>query len=136
MRAGHPLSKGEVTPENYSSGRHVAISRAGSATARVDEALHALGLDRQIVTSVDAFSTALALARSTDLIASVPERHTEGLRYGLHGFRLPFPVPEITVSLIWHPRMDADQGHLWLRGCIREVCAKIAEPAQVRAVSS
>ena len=40
-------------------------------------------------------ATALALARATDLIASVPERHTGNLRDGLHSFALPVPVPQI-----------------------------------------
>ncbi len=42
---------------------------------------------------------------------------------GLFSFPLPFPAPEITVSLLWHPRMDADPAHRWLRSCVREVCA-------------
>jgi hypothetical protein len=35
---------------------------------------------------------------------------------------LPFAVPEVTVSLLWHPRMDGDLAHRWLRSCVREVC--------------
>ena len=124
VREGHELSKGKVTPVAYAAGRHVSIARGRSESGRVDEALRGLGLERQVVTSVDGFSMALALTRATDLITTVPERHTEGLRDGLQSFALPFAVPEITVSLIWHPRMDADQGHIWLRGCIRKVCAK------------
>jgi DNA-binding transcriptional LysR family regulator len=38
--------------------------------------LEAVGAGREIVTIVGGFSTALALARASDLIASVPERHT------------------------------------------------------------
>jgi hypothetical protein len=38
--------------------------------------LRPLGLEREIVTIGGGFSTALALARASDLIASVPERHT------------------------------------------------------------
>ena len=72
---------------------------------------------------VGGFSAALALARASDLIASVPERHTEGLRAGLHVFPLPFALPRLTISLLWHPRLDADPAHRWLRGCVREVCA-------------
>ena len=37
-------------------------------------------MEREIVTIVGGFSTALALARSSDLIASVPDRHTGRLR--------------------------------------------------------
>ena len=70
-----------------------------------------------------ALATALALARASELIASVPERHTRALRVGMHSFALPFAVPGITVSLLWHPRMEGDAAHRWLRGCVRAVCA-------------
>jgi DNA-binding transcriptional LysR family regulator len=33
-------------------------------------------------------------------------------------------MPEVTISLLWHPRLDADPAHRWLRGCIRDVCAE------------
>jgi DNA-binding transcriptional LysR family regulator len=124
VRMGHPLSQGEVTLSRYTSGRHVGVSRRGLEQGPVDESLKALGLEREIVTIVGGFSTALALARGTDLIASVPERHTAGLRAGMHSFPLPFPTPEITVSLLWHPRLGSDPAHRWLRGCVREVCAE------------
>jgi DNA-binding transcriptional LysR family regulator len=100
----------------------VLVSRRGSDRGPVDDALEALGLKREIATTVGGFSTALALVRRTDLIAGVPERHTANLRAGLHGFPLPVAVPEITVSLLWHPRFEADLAHRWLRGCVREVC--------------
>ncbi|MDT4889086.1 PCP degradation transcriptional activation protein [compost metagenome] len=73
---------------------------------------------------VAGFSTALALARATDLIVSVPERHTASLRAGMHSFPLPLALPLFTVAMLWHPRMDADPAHRWLRGCLREVCAQ------------
>ena len=63
------------------------------------------------------------LARASDLVASVPERHTGMLRGGLHTFALPVATPAFTVSLLWHPRMDADLAHRWLGGCVRDSCA-------------
>jgi len=27
------------------------------------------------------------------------------------------------VSLLWHPRLDGDPAHRWLRGCVRAACA-------------
>ncbi|TGS51871.1 LysR family transcriptional regulator, partial [bacterium M00.F.Ca.ET.179.01.1.1] len=27
-----------------------------------------------------------------------------------------------TISLLWHPRLDADPAHRWLRGIVRDVC--------------
>lgn len=122
VREVHPLCTGEVTPARYAAGRHVLVARQGVERGPVDEALKAVGLERQVATTVGGFSTALALVRSTDLIASVPERHTGLLRAGLFSFALPVPVPEITVSMLWHPRLDGDPAHRWLRGVVRGVC--------------
>ncbi len=69
--------------------------------------------------------SAVATTEASDLIASVPERHTGNLRVGMHGFPLPVSPPEFTVSMLWHPRLDADPAHRWLRGHVRDVCAAI-----------
>lgn len=123
VRRGHPLTKGRITPAHYASGRHVVFSRRGNARGQVDAELDQLGLRRTVTTIVGGFSAALALARASDLIATVPERHTATLRAGMSTFALPIPAPQITVSMLWHPRMDADAGHQWLRDCLRQVCA-------------
>ena len=122
-RMGHAASKGEITPARYVTSRHVHVARRGADRGAIDDALNALGLEREIVTIVGGFSAALALARASDLITSVPERHTGDLRAGMYSFPLPVPVPEFTVSLLWHPRLQADPAHRWLRECIRDVCA-------------
>lgn len=120
---GHPLSKGKITPARYAAGRHISISREGLERGLIDEALETFGLEREISAIVSGFSTAVALARVSDLIASVPERHTGILRAGMHTFPLPVSTPEFTVSLLWHPRMEADQAHRWLRSLVRDICA-------------
>ncbi|MGA9523347.1 MAG: LysR substrate-binding domain-containing protein [Myxococcaceae bacterium] len=122
VRAGHPLARGKMTPARYAAGRHAVVSRRGIERSAVDDALAALGLERAIVTIVGGFGGALALARASDLIATVPDRHTLGLRQGLLAFALPVPAPQVTVSMLWHPRMEADPAHRWLRGCVRDVC--------------
>jgi DNA-binding transcriptional LysR family regulator len=123
VRMGHALSQGEVTPTRYASGMHVLVARRGLDKGPVDEALTPLGLEREIVTIVGGFAAALALARASDLIATVPEQHTGNLRAGMVSFPLPFFTPEIPISMLWHPRMDADQAHRWLRSLILDACA-------------
>lgn len=126
VRKGHALSKGKITPARYAAGRHIHVSRQGLEKGPIDEALAPLGLEREIVTIVGGFATAVGLARASDLIASVPERHTGSLRAGMHSFPLPVANPEFTVSMLWHPRLDADPAHRWLRECVRNACGSRA----------
>lgn len=125
VRTGHPLTRKPNTAARYASGKHISVSRGAPGTDPIDHALKLLGLEREIVAFLEGgFAAALALARFSDLIVAVPERHTERLRADMSGFALPVAVPEFTVSLLWHPRLDADAAHRWLRGCIADVCAR------------
>lgn len=124
VRKEHPLTRGRMTAARYASGMHVHVSRRGQDTGPMDDALKALELERKVVAIVGGFSAALALARNANLIATVPERHTGNLRAGMHSFALPVSMPEIMVSMLWHPRMEADPAHRWLRECVHDVCAE------------
>jgi DNA-binding transcriptional LysR family regulator len=123
VRMDHPLGRGRITPARYAGGEHIVVSWRGLAGGSIDEELKTLGLERTIITVVDSFATALALARGSDMIATVPEHHTGNLRTGMHTFPLPVSLPEFTDSMLWHPRLDADPVHRWLRECVRDVCA-------------
>ncbi|MNV72766.1 Nodulation protein D 2 [compost metagenome] len=129
VRLGHSLGDDAITPARYAAGSHISVSRRGLEKGPIDEALESLGFKRQIATIVGGFSTALALARGSDLIASVPDRHTANLRTGMRSFELPLSMEEFTVAMLWHPRLDADPVHRWLRGCLREVCGQAANGA-------
>jgi DNA-binding transcriptional LysR family regulator len=122
VRRGHRLAKGRMTPERYVTAGHVVIERRGLRAAMVDEVLERMGLARNVVATVGGFGPAIALARGSDMVATVPEKHTAGLCEGLHRFKLPMPVEDFTISLFWHPRLDADPAHRWLRSLVVDVC--------------
>ena len=128
VRVGHPFTKGRLTPARFAAARHVHVSRRDNDKRPIDEALTVMGLERQIATIVGGFSAALALVRTSDLVACVHERHTGILYAGMHSFALPLPIAPFTVSLLWHPRLDGDPAHRWLRGCVRGVCAEQYPP--------
>ncbi len=134
VRAGHPIvASGEITPARYAACRHVVASRRGLTSGPVDEALAELGLTRAVVAVVPSFRAALEVARTTDLVALVTnsflvhelDRQENG-RGVIQGFSLPVTTPSITVSQMWHPRMDGDPGHRWLRGIVRATCRRQA----------
>lgn len=123
VRAEHPLARGKLTPRRYVEARHVIVSRSGFDEDAVDRRFLPDGLARQAASMVSGFAAALSLARNADLVATVPERHTAMLREGMVSLSLPVPTTGFTVSMLWHPRLDADPAHRWLRGVVRDVCA-------------
>ncbi len=123
VRPDHDLAQGAITAERFAACRHVMVLRRGLHSRDIDEAVRMAGLERRIATVVNGFSAALALARDTQLVATVPERHTEGLRRGMYCFALPVEIAAFTLSMVWHPRMDGDLADRWLRTCLRSVCS-------------
>ena len=123
VRTDHPLTRLAVSTADYVEWNHVLTWRAGLDLGNIDEALSKAGLKRNVMATVDGFAAALALARVSDLVATVPEKHTASLRGGMHSFALPVPTPDFTVSLLWHPRLDGDPAHRWMRNCIRDSCS-------------
>jgi DNA-binding transcriptional LysR family regulator len=125
VRQGHPLlAEGEITPERYAACDHVVTSRRGRVTGPVDDALAAVGLTRHVAVIVPTFRTALSIASATDMVALIPASYFEHLRASntLHSFELPVPTEHITISQMWHPRLDRDSAHRWLRSVVLEVC--------------
>jgi DNA-binding transcriptional LysR family regulator len=147
VREGHPLvTDGDLTARRYAEHGHVVVSRGGSARGPVDEALAAVGLTRTVIAVVPDFSAAVAIASASDLVALVtrsyvdrpPSREVAAARPRVRSFPLPVVTAAITVSQMWHPRMDADPGHRWLRRLVLKLCRAIgpSEPRPAGAASA
>ncbi|MDR6827681.1 DNA-binding transcriptional LysR family regulator [Bosea sp. BE271] len=124
-RAGHPLFDGPLSPQRYAACRHVVASRRGVFTGPVDEALVELGLERDVVAVVPGFPDAITVASQSDLVALVPAScvgRDEVVRQELVAFDLPVRTPEIAISAMWHPRMEADPAHRWMRETMIAAC--------------
>ena len=123
VRKGHPLLReGAVTPERYAAWGHVVASKKGSFTGPVDVALAAHGLSRTIRIVAPSFPAVIAIAAASDLIGLAPGSFCRDDPTGqTETFDLPVTTPGIVISQIWHPRMDADLGHRWLRSMVLEV---------------
>jgi DNA-binding transcriptional LysR family regulator len=120
-RAGHPLFNAPVTPERLCAWGHVVFARRRGRASPADEALAAIGLSRRVSVVVPGFPAVIAVASASDLLGLVPRSACLALPgYEIALFELPIPMPELIVSQIWHPRMDADTGHRWLRMMVFE----------------
>ncbi|CAI0885779.1 Nodulation protein D 2 [Serratia proteamaculans] len=128
VRKGHPLEQqNEITAQQYAACGHVVASRRGLLTGPVDQALTELGLERRVAAVVPSFPAALAVAQASDLVALVPASFLihqpvgNGDSATLYAFELPVKTQGITVSQMWHPRLEADAAHRWLRQLVLSV---------------
>jgi DNA-binding transcriptional LysR family regulator len=129
VRKSHLLLDAPITPQRYAACEHVAASRRGAKTGPVDRALAELSLSREVIVVVPSFAAAMALAASSDLVALLPQSFAAarirrpGAQDEVEIFDLPLDVDGITVSQMWHPRLDADAGHRWLRSLVLKATA-------------
>ncbi len=125
VRLGHPLAKGRVTAKRIAGFPHVVASRRGRTRGPIDDALAALGLARVVALVVPSHAAAVFVAAGSDLVAAIPaslgRQRTIG-RLAVKTFDLPFETKSMVISQAWHPRLDADPAHRWLRAQVRIVC--------------
>lgn len=122
----HPLAHiDRVSPEALAETPHIVINSKGDDTSFVDEALEEHGFHRKIVARVPFLSIALMLIGSkrvavisrrvaTDLATICPVVVKE----------LPFSSPRVTLSMLWHRRVDTYEAHRWLRETVRHAAAR------------
>lgn len=115
VRKGRSLAAlSAISINDYVSWGHVVASPDGSLHSFVDDVLAEQSMKRKVA----------SVALASDLIAMVPALYlrNQTMTENLHVFELPFKARTITVSQMWHPRMEQAPGHRWLREKVREVC--------------
>ncbi|WP_337268681.1 LysR family transcriptional regulator [Oryzifoliimicrobium ureilyticus] len=138
-RKDHPLfgkraANETVTVQAYAACDHIVASKRGIFVDAIDAALDLRQLKRAVRVVVPGYPDAMRIAAASDLVAAVPRsclgRAVEGedgkarrlAAQGLRSFILPVELPDILISAIWHPRVDADPAHRWLRDIVTDVC--------------
>jgi DNA-binding transcriptional LysR family regulator len=122
-RDGHPALVGPLDLERYLSLRHLQVSMKGEPHGYVDAVLREQRLKRNVTITVGHFLMAPLLVDTSDLVATEPRRLFGPLasRLPLQIFPAPIDIPSFRVVQTWHARHDADPGHQWLRGLLREI---------------
>ncbi len=122
-RSDHPSVVDAMNMDDYLSLRHLQVSTKGDPHGYVDAVLAEQGLQRRVVLTVGHFLMAPLLADASNLIATEPRRLFYPLagRLPLRLCKPPFEIPPFRVVQTWHTRYNADPGHQWLRGLLREI---------------
>ena len=97
-----------------------------SATTRAPRPGEQHGVDYWFLSDAD-FDERIAAGDFVEY-ATYSGRRYGTLRGGLFTFTLPVKLAALTISLLWHPRLEADPAHRWLRGLVKEVCRLSSPP--------
>jgi DNA-binding transcriptional LysR family regulator len=121
-RAGHPIFEADpITAGRYAACGHVVFSTRAEFAVSIDRALAELGLCRDVRLIVPSFPAVIAVAAASDLIGTIPASYRKSTATSeIKTFDLPVVVPGFNVVQAWHPRMDADPVHRWLRALMFE----------------
>jgi DNA-binding transcriptional LysR family regulator len=121
----HPSIHGNIDLDGFISCGHVCRGNASTSQFAVEEAidlaLERIGRHRQVMLRTpSAFGMAQAVAHS-DLLGCMA--HTGAPIYasilGLQVLALPFEVPPLAVSMVWHERTHRQPAAKWFRESIR-----------------
>lgn len=127
VRRGHPRARGGLTLEQYAAAEHIQVAPRGRPGGYVDERLAELGRSRRVARAVPYFHVALVLTARSDLVLTVSERIARlfAAELGLEIHEPPLPLEPFALSMLWHPRHDADPSHRWLRERLVDVTASL-----------
>jgi DNA-binding transcriptional LysR family regulator len=128
--ADNPLSKGRLTRKAYAEARHVRVVALDEEETVFDRRIEAHGIRRQIGLSVPYFGAAVLAVATTDLIATVPLSAVRMYQdiAKVVAMPPPFAADPLQVVMLWHPRLDVDPAHLWLRQSIAHVVSLDSPP--------
>lgn len=127
VRARHPLARAAaITAAEFCAFDHVLVSPTGGAfEGPADRALARLRLRRRVRYSVPSFLLLPDILQADDLVALLPSRLVREGERRLVLLKPPIDVPGFDVIAVWHPRVDRDPGHRWLRGELAETAKRL-----------
>ncbi|GLT18423.1 LysR family transcriptional regulator [Vibrio zhanjiangensis] len=118
MRRGHPASKeNTLSIDDLTRYSYIKVTGGGDKDSITDDALKIMGLNRRIALKIPFFSAAVNALSSSDYLMLVPEHIALNLTqdHPLVYFPLPFEVRPHLYWLMWHPKYDQDNAHIWVR---------------------
>ena len=128
VRKGHPVVAQGLTLDRFVGLAHIQVAPRGKPGGYLDDVLRERGLERTVARAVPYFVTALQLAASTDYILTISERLAKRFAgtLSLELLEVPLKLRPYALSLVWHPRVDRDAGHRFLRDAFLRASREVA----------
>jgi len=117
----HPLTQERLTLAHLARFPHVSVVALPAEMMIADRRLRELGVRPPSGLRVPYFSAAVAALPGTELIALLPRRFAR--RHTATGVARIAEAPEefepFTYGMTWHPRLNTDPAHTWVRSLVQ-----------------
>jgi DNA-binding transcriptional LysR family regulator len=123
----HPIFNGEINAETFASFEHINVSRRGVSSGPIDEELGKVGLQRKVALVLPTYSMGCFALVDSQLLMPIPEFSVSGISKmtnKLKSFEIPLKLNTFMIRQAWHPRLNNDAVHRWLRSSIIEICSE------------
>jgi DNA-binding transcriptional LysR family regulator len=113
---------GVLTLKRYMAAQHVGVGIWGELQTLPDKRLAGIGEKRRCPIWVPYFTAAVRCVPGTHLLATVPSRiaRLESTNLSLRILKPPEVLGRFNYLMAWHPHVNTDAAHIWLRHAIRE----------------
>jgi DNA-binding transcriptional LysR family regulator len=111
-----------LTLKQYLAADHIGVDIVGGIQTIPEKRLSAIGAKRHCPIVVPYHTTAMRSVVGTNLVATVPRRMADldTSNPSVRIVKAPAALGEFKYLMAWHPRMNTDAAHVWLRSVIRE----------------
>lgn len=130
VSAEHPLAgRRSIDMARYLGCRHLIIDLVDGRQPAIDRVLAAHGTPRRAGLTLPVHAAGPLALAGTDLILTMPSRlvgiyaHTSATRI----LKAPPEIDTMSYYMTWHPRLDFDPVHRWLRETIQQVATELAD---------
>ena len=115
-KKGHPILKGKPSLEKFLSYPHV-MTGPGDGRGAVDNYLVRLNRKRDLLYTVNSFSSAPALVENSNCLLTAPKRFLQYIekRHKVQIFKTPIEMNPFTVKIFWAKRHHNETANRWMR---------------------
>jgi LysR family nod box-dependent transcriptional activator len=121
------LLSDKLSLEEFNSFGHVSVGFGRASHLSIEPWLiETMEINRRIEIITNDFSTMLYTVLNTKRIAILPRHFADvhAMRGAIKIVKLPFDAPKLKESMMWHPTLENDPMHRWLRQKILNSAAK------------
>jgi DNA-binding transcriptional LysR family regulator len=117
-----------LTLKQYLSAEHVGVGILGGVQNVPEQRLASVGAKRHCRIWVPFHTTAMRSVAGTNLVATIPRRvaESEVSNRAIKIVKAPAVLGTFKYLMAWHPRMNSDAAHNWLRSIVREAGKRIS----------